>query len=207
MSTRELGRIVGMSKSMVSRVEIGKRQATGLVIERWADATGTTVADMLLDGPALHDLTYVVRCSPFDARRVLGALPLEARAHAAVLPSVSDGVLRVRARSSCLPLLLDLTGTAIPGVSGDLPAPVITPVRAASALTSWMHAPSEADARERLGPRLDGADVEIRRVASVWVASMRGIGDALSLRLQDIVAGSPLGMFVPSVAYQATGST
>jgi transcriptional regulator with XRE-family HTH domain len=202
LSQVDLATRIGVSPEFACRVEHGQRSPSREVVERWAEATGAGAADLILDGPMLFDVAFVVEApvlDPFAARRVLEQLDPRTRRLVSVWPAV-DGALRLRARASVLPILVGLTGTEIPSV-GMLHAPTVSPVREAAELTAWLRAVNEQGAAEQVELRLERARasgrVSIARAGRLFVAVVADLAADASLRLQELVDGSPLGLFVP----------
>lgn len=205
LSQVDLAAKIGVSPEYACRVEHGQYRPSRAVVERWAEATGAGAADLMLDGPMLFDVAFGVDApvhDPFAARRVLERLDLPARRLVSVWPAV-DGALRLRARASALPVVIGLTGSDVPGV-GQLHAPTVAPVREAAELTAWLQAANERGAAEQVERRLARArasgQVSIAKAGRLFVARVADIAADASLRLQELVDGSPLGLFVPIVA-------
>jgi len=205
LSQVDLATLIGTSREYVCRVEHGHVRPSRAAVDRWAEATGAGAADLVLDGPMLFDVAFVVDApalDPFASRRVLEQLDPRARRLVSVWPAV-DGTLRLRARASALPVLVGLTGTEIPSV-GLLHAPTVSPVREAAELTAWLRAVNEQGAAEQVERRLERARasgrVSIGRAGRLFVARVADLAADASLRLQELVDGSPLGLFVPIVA-------
>jgi transcriptional regulator with XRE-family HTH domain len=200
----ELAARVEVGNSHVWKIEHGEKLPSARLIERWSRATGSAYADLVLDGPALFDLAFEVDGvgirDPFAARRVLDKIPEQSRRLVAVWPSSGDTVLRLRARGSAIPVTVDLAGADVPGV-GVLGPPSITPVRAAEELVTWVRAASDADARAQVELRM--ASVAARGLVTltasgrVFVARVTKLSARASIRLQDLVDGSPIGLYVP----------
>ena len=78
----DLASRIGVSPEYVCRIEHGTRRPSRVLVDRWAAVTGAGHADLVLDGPALFDVTFSMAepvADPFVARRVLGHLPPDAR--------------------------------------------------------------------------------------------------------------------------------
>jgi transcriptional regulator with XRE-family HTH domain len=193
----------GVGRGHVWKVEHGVTEPSPGLIERWARATGSAHADLVLDGPTLFDLAFrtdaVIR-GPFTARRALDRIPPAVRRQVAVWPAAGDAVLRLRVRGSALPIVIDLAGVDVPGV-GVLTSPSVIPVRATAELMAWVRAANEREAVEQVESRMARVSargsIAIGSMGRMFVASVAGLGDRASLRMQDIVEGSPIGLFVP----------
>lgn len=204
LSQVELAVAVDVSRGHVWKIEHGVKRPSATLIERWSQATGSAHADLVLEGPALFDLAFEVDGvgvrDPFAARRVLDTIPASSRRLVAVWPSAGDAALRLRARGSALPLLVDLAGVEVPGV-GVLGSPSVTPVRAADELVAWVRAASEADARAQVESRMASVAargrVTLTTSGRVFVARVENLSARASIRLQDLVDGSPIGLYVP----------
>jgi transcriptional regulator with XRE-family HTH domain len=204
LSQPKIADALGVSTAFVWMVEHGQRKPSRAVIERWAAATHAGFADLVIDGPPLFDVTFDVRVpDPFAARRVLEALPVEVRCLASVWPVIGDDALRVRARASALGCVVALVGADVAGI-GMMPAPTVQPVRESDGLIAWITARTEQAAVEEVGRRLALAkttgDVSVERWGRVFVARVGGLAGAGSMRLQELVDGSPIGLFVPEYA-------
>jgi len=205
LSQTELAAIIGIGIGHVWKVEHGARQPSATLIDRWSKATGAAHADLVLDGPALFDLAFAVEGEirdPFAARRVLELFPVESRRQVAIWPG-SDSMLRLRVRGSALPRAVDLVGVEVPGV-GVLGSPSVLPVRAADELVTWVRAANELDAMGQIESRLASVAgrgrVTISSLGRVFVAHVADLSERASIRLQDLVEGSPIGLFVPRIA-------
>jgi transcriptional regulator with XRE-family HTH domain len=202
----ELAGRVGIGRGHVWKVEHGAKQPSATLIDRWSHATGAAHADLVLDGPALFDLAFAVEESvpdPFAVRRVLELFPPAGRRQVAVWPGSGDAMLRLRVRGSALPRAVDLVGADVPGV-GVLGSPTVLPVRAAADLVAWVRAKNEHDAMGQIESRLSSVAgrgrVTISALGRVFVAHVAGLSDRASVRIQDLVDGSPIGLFVPRIA-------
>jgi len=200
----DLASRLGVSSEYVCRVEHGIRRPSRVLVDRWAIAVGAGPADLVLDGPALFDVTFAVEAGeidPFTARSVLGHLPIHIRRLASVWPTIDSQAIRLRARGSALPSVIGLVGTDVSGV-GILGAPVVKPVEAAAELIAWVRAASEDDARAEVERRLVRAAasgrVSVHAAGRLFVASVVELAADASMRLQELVDGSPLGLFVPT---------
>jgi transcriptional regulator with XRE-family HTH domain len=201
----ELAARVGVHRGHIWKVESGVKQPSAALIERWSRVTGSAHADLVLDGPPLFDLAFDVDgvgvSSPFAARRVLDQLPAESRRLVAVWPSAGDTALRLRVRGSAIPVTVDLAGVDVSGV-GVLGAPSITPVRASDELVTWVRASSDGDARAQVESRMASVAarglVTVTAFGHVFVARVEKLSARASIRLQDLVEGSPIGLYVPS---------
>lgn len=204
LTQAELAARVGVHRGHVWKVEAGEKQPSAGLIKRWSRATGSAHADLVLEGPALFDVVFEVDGvgirDPFSARRVLGHLPPENRRVVAVWPNVGDTALRLRVRGSALPVTVDLAGIDVSGV-GELGSPWVTPVRASEELVAWVRAASKSDALAQVESRM--ASVAARGMVTlttsgrVFVARVAKLSARASMRLQDIVEGSPIGLYVP----------
>jgi transcriptional regulator with XRE-family HTH domain len=206
LSQVELASLVGIGRGHVWKVEHGAKQPSATLIERWSQATGAAHADLLLDGPALFDLAFEVEGSirdPFASRRVLELFPVATRRQVAIWPGSGDPMLRLRVRGSALPRAVDLVDADVPGV-GVLGSPLVLPVRAATELVAWVRAANELDAMGQVESRLSSVAgrgrVTISTLGRVFVAHVADLSDRASVRLQDLVEGSPIGLFVPRIA-------
>ena len=206
LTQTELAAIIGIGIGHVWKVEHGARQPSATLIDRWSKATGAAHADLVLDGPALFDLAFAVEGAirdPFAARRVLELFPVECRRQVAIWPGSDDSMLRLRVRGSALPRAVDLVGVEVPGV-GVLGSPSVLPVRAADELVTWVRAANELDAMGQIESRLSSVAgrgrVTISSLGRVFVAHVADLSDRASIRLQDLVEGSPIGLFVPRIA-------
>jgi len=206
LTQTELAAIIGIGIGHAWKVEHGVRQPSAALIERWSKATGAAHADLVLDGPALFDLSFAVEGAirdPFAARRVLELFPVESRRLVAVWPGSEGSMLRLRVRASALPRAVDLVGVEVPGV-GVLGSPSVLPVRAAGELVTWVRATNEHDAMDQVESRLASVAgrgrVTISSLGRVFVAHVADLSDRASIRLQDLVEGSPIGLFVPRLA-------
>jgi transcriptional regulator with XRE-family HTH domain len=203
LTQAELGRALRISRGHVWKVEHDVEGPSPGLVERWARATGSAQADLVLEGPALFDLSFAADHAirdPLTARRVLYRVPSSSRGQVAVWPNSGDAVLRLRVRGSALPVVLDLAGTKVPG-AGTLGRPSVAPVRAAADLVTWLRAANEREAVEQVESRMARVSargrITVGSLGRIFVASVAGIGDRASLRLQDIVEESPIGLFVP----------
>lgn len=206
LTQAEIARRCGIGRGHAWKVEHGAKQPSATLIERWSQATGAAPADLVLEGPALFDLAFVIEKAirdPFAARRVLELFPASSRRQIAVWPGSGDATLRLRVRGSALPLAIDLEGAAVPGV-GELGSPTVVPVRASADLIAWVRAVDERDAMGQVESRLSSVAgrgrVTISSIGRVFVAHVAGLSDRSSIRIQDLVEGSPIGLFVPRLA-------
>jgi hypothetical protein len=98
--------------------------------------------------------------------------------------------------------VIDLAGVDVQGV-GVLTSPSVMPVRATAELMAWVRAANELEAVEQVESRMARVSargsIAIDSMGRMFVASVTGLGDRASLRMQDIVEGSPIGLFVPRV--------
>lgn len=200
----EIAKRLGVSAPYVCRLEHGVRRPSRDFVGRWAEVTGAGAADLVLAGPTLFDVTFLVEVpidDPFIARRALGHLHPDLRRLVAVWPAF-DGSLRLRARASALPVVVGLTGETIAGM-GKLAAPTVRPVCESAELTAWLRASSEQDAIWQVEGRLALAGalgrVSVVSDGRLFVASVADLAADASLRLQELVDGSPLGLFVPAL--------
>lgn len=205
LSQVELAKACGTRHTYVWKIEHGVKRPSAGLIERWSRATGSAHADLVLEGPALFDLAFEVDDGirdPFAARRVLDKIPAQSRRLVAVWPSAGDAALRLRARGSALPMVVDLAGVDVHGV-GVLGSPSVTPVRAAEELVTWVRAANEADARAQVESRMASVAargrVTLTTSGRVFVARVAKLSARASIRLQDLVDGSPIGLYVPTV--------
>lgn len=203
LTQADLARAVDVHRGHVWKVENGVKRPSARLIEKWSRATGSAHADLVLDGPALFDLVFEVDGrvrDPFAARRVLDKIPAESRRFVAVWPSADEAALRLRSRGSALPMLADLAGADVPGV-GVLGSPSVTPVRAAEELETWVRASSEADAQAQIESRMASVAargcVTLTTSGRVFVARVAKLGARASIRMQDLVDESPIGLYVP----------
>ena len=204
LSQVDLAAACEASRGHVWKVEHGIKQPSAGLIERWSRATGAAHADLVLEGPALFDLSFEVDGEgvrgPFAARRVLDKIPEQSRRLVAVWPIAGDAALRLRARGSALPMLIDLAGVEVPGV-GVLGPPSTKPVRAAGELVTWVRAANDADARAQVDQRMASVAargrVTLTASGRVFVARVAQLSASASIRLQDLVDGSPIGLYVP----------
>ena len=198
-----MARRCSIGRGHVWKIEHGVKRPSATLIERWSHATGAAHADLVLDGPALFDLAFAVEeaiSDPFAARRVLGLFPVASRRQVAVWPGSGDAMLRLRVRGSALPRAIDLVGSDAPGI-GVLGSPTVVPVRASADLVAWVRAADERDAMAQVESRLSSVAgrgrVTISSLGRVFVAHVAGLSDRSSVRIQDLVDGSPIGLFVP----------
>lgn len=204
LSQVDLARALVTSRGHVWKVEHGVKRPSARLIERWSQATGAAHADLVLEGPGLFDMVFEVDGvgvgDPFAARRVLDKIPAPSRRLVAVWPSSGDASLRLRARGSALPVLIDLAGVEVPGV-GELGSPSVTPVRAVEELVTWVRAANAADAHAQVELRMASVAargrVTLTTSGRVFVARVARLSARASIRLQDLVDGSPIGLYVP----------
>jgi transcriptional regulator with XRE-family HTH domain len=207
LTQAQLTKLLGVHRGYVWKIEHGAKPPSTKLIERWAQATGAAPGDLVLEGPPLFDLKFEVDTAvrgPFTARRVLDRIPPTTRRQVAVWPGTGDRALRLRVRGSALPAAIDLAGITVPGV-GLLGQPSVVPVRAAKELMAWVRAASEADARAQVVARMSDAATGGRVTVNtsgrrVFVALVAQLSACASIRLQDIVQESAVGLFVPVVA-------
>lgn len=202
----ELATRLGVGRGHVWKIEHGAKHPSAKLIEQWSRETGAAYADLVLEGPPLFDLAFAVEQpirDPFTARRVLDRIPAAVRRQVAVWPDSGEPALRLRARGSALPIAVDLVGSELPGV-GVLGVPSVVPVRAAEELLAWVRAANEHQARAQIDQRLASVGargrVTISSMGRVFVAHVADLGERASLALQELVDGSPIGLFVPVVA-------
>lgn len=206
LTQAEIARRCDIGRGHAWKVEHGAKQPSATLIERWSQATGAAHADLVLDGPALFDLAFAVDEAirdPFAARRALALFPTAIRRQVAVWPDTGDAMLRLRVRGSALPRAIDLVGAEVRGI-GELGSPIVLPVRAAVELIAWVRAADEHDAMVQIGSRLSSVAgrgrVTISALGRVFVAHVAGLSDRASVQIQDLVDGSPIGLFVPRIA-------
>ena len=206
LSQMEMAAALGVHRGHVWKVEHGARMPSPGLIEQWASATGAAHADLVLDGPALFDLAFPIEreiSDPFAARRVLDSIPASGRRQVAVWPSSGDAVLRLRSRGSALPMVIDLAGKQV-STLGPLGLPEVSPVRATGALLTWVRAANEHAAAEQVQARMAGVaargEITIARRGRVFVARVADLSERASVALQELVDGSPIGLFVPAHA-------
>lgn len=202
LTQAELAARLGVSTEYTCRVETGFRRPSRVLVDRWAEATGAGSADLVLEGPALFDVAFelgLLGIDPFVARHALVYLPAGIGRLVSVWPAV-DGALRLRARASALPAVVGLTGEMVDGI-GRMPAPTVRPVSESAELTAWLRATSSAAAVEQVEQRLARISASGRVSVSgderLFVAVVADLAADASVRLQELVEGSPLGLFVP----------
>jgi transcriptional regulator with XRE-family HTH domain len=208
MSQRDLATSAGVTQAAVWNLESGRQGVTMATAERFAKALGAAVSDLLLEGPTLFEVEFCVgelkptAPPPWLERGLLAHVPEPARGRVAVWPYHGDGVLRLRARASTLPVLASLAGEQVENISPILPAPVVRPVQESSDLTVLIRAQSKAGARDDLDGRLMAADcsprVRIDEWSGMWRASLSRVPRRASLALQGLTLTSPIGLFVPA---------
>lgn len=205
LSQRELARSAGIAQPSLCNIESGKHGATLATIARIASALGVGTADLLMTGPSVLEVEFATTLehrppSPWLERRLLDHVPEPARPLTSAWPHRGDGILRLRTRASCVPMMAAMTGAEIPGLA-KLPPPTIRPVRAARDLSVLVRADVESDARRAVRERLQGRRVdrvEMLKNGRLWAACVCGVSAANSLALQGLAAESPFLIFVPA---------
>jgi transcriptional regulator with XRE-family HTH domain len=205
LSQRKLAQAADLKQPSLSRIENGKCVASLETISRIAAALGLDTADLLMTGPSLLEVEFSAELehrppSPWLERRLLDHVPESARPFTAAWPHRGDGVLRLRTRASCVPMMATMAGAEIPGLA-RLPPPTIRPVCAARDLSVLVVADVEGEARRAVRERLQGRRVQrvdLLKIGRLWSACVRGVSAANSLALQGLCAESPFLLFVPA---------